>query len=74
MGGEHPRVLVVEASTLHFVLYSRTQHMRHFSHSEIQGYRLGLGAKIEFPTETRKQTLKIFLRFSNYNLQMIFQK
>jgi len=50
MGEELPTILVTEASTLHFGLYSRTQHMRPFSHNEVQGYRLALEAKFQFPT------------------------
>jgi hypothetical protein len=55
MGEEYPIVLVTEASTLHFGLYSRTQHMAHFSHNEVLGYRLVLEAKLEFPTYIIKE-------------------
>lgn len=51
MDEEHPIALVIEASTLHFSLYSRTQQMTHFFHNEIQGYSSVLGAKLEFPTQ-----------------------
>lgn len=54
MGEEHPTVLVTEASTLHFGPYSRTQRTTRFSHNKTQGYRLVLGAKLQFPTETKK--------------------
>ena len=55
MGAEHPIVLVTEASTLHFELYSRTQYMAHFSHNEVLGYRLVLEAKLEFPKHIIKE-------------------
>jgi len=54
MGEEHPTVLVTEASTLHFGPYSRTQRTTRFSHNKIQGYRLVLGAKLEFPRDKEK--------------------
>jgi len=54
MGEEPPTVLVSEASTLHFGLYSRTQRRRHFSHNKIRGYRPALGAKLEFPRDKEK--------------------
>ena len=55
MDEEPPRVLVTEASTLHYGLYSRTQHMRHLSHNKIQGYCPVLGAKLEFPKKTKEK-------------------
>ena len=54
MGEEHPTVLVTEASTLHFGPYSRTQRTTRFSHNKTQGYRLVLGAKLEFPRDKEK--------------------
>ena len=52
MDEEHPKVLVTEASTLHFELYLRIRHMRHPFGNKIREYCSALVAKLEVPTET----------------------
>jgi len=66
MGEEPPTVLVTEALTLHFGLYSRTQRMRHFSHNKIRGYRPALGAAHEFPRDKKRKILVSFFKCTRF--------